>query len=279
MTSRLREELIALTRTVVAKRPPPPISRVYLPEPRPSPDKNAEFGVIGLADGSAGFCYAWLGESQRGLSARVDLRELLQTDPADLIARYAGDDDIDRSLGLAAINAISQSVLAGGGYDVDEHSNSLANLAFRPDDHVGVVGYFPSLIDKLRQDGLRLTVIERKPKFVCRAPRFEVTLDKSKLKRCSKVLATGAMLLNDTFDEVLACCRTAEIVAVVGPTASCLPDPLFARGVDIVGGTRCVDLAGLIERAKNGRSFGATARKYTIRADAYPGIDQLLRDR
>ncbi|MDH3637584.1 MAG: DUF364 domain-containing protein [Gammaproteobacteria bacterium] len=274
----IRGELIELMCTVVARVTPPLITRVYLPDPQPSPDKNAEFGVIGLADGSAGFFYAWLGETQRGLSARYQERELVGANPADLITLYASDNDIDRSFGLAAINAISQHLFNVSGFAPSIASDSMASLALAPEDHIGVVGYFPSFIQRLRERGFRLTVIERKPKFVCREPGFEVTLDPNKLRFCNKVLATGAILLNDTFDSVLEYCRRADAVAVVGPTASCIPDPLFARGVHIVGGTQCVDLNGLIERARAGRSFGETARKYTIAAGGYPGVHPLLDD-
>ena len=275
----VRDELIALMRTVVARVTPPAITRVYLPEPHPSPEKDAEFGVIGLADGSAGLFYAWLGETQRGLSTRFPERELIGANPADLIMLYASDNEIDRSFGLAAINAISQHLFKVSGFTPNTAPDSMAGLALAPNDHIGIVGYFPSFITRLRERGFRLTVIERKPKFVCREAGFEVTLDADKLRSCNKVLATGAMLLNDTFDSVLAHCRRADVVAVIGPTASCLPDPLFARGVHMVGGARCVDLDGLIERVGEGRSFGETAEKYTLTVAGYPGVRQLLGDR
>jgi uncharacterized protein (DUF4213/DUF364 family) len=274
-----RNELPSLILSVVSRVAPPAIARVYLPEPQPSPDKDAEFGVIGLADGSAGFCYAWLGETQCGLSTRFSQRELIGANPADLVTLYASDDQVERSFGLAAINAISQYIFNASGFALDYTSNSMADLGFTPEDHVGIVGYFPSLIARLRELGARLTVLERKSKFVCKEARFEVTLDVDKIESCNKVLATGAMLLNDTLDDVLGHCQRADVVTVIGPTASCLPDPLFARGVHRVGGARCVDLDGLIDRAAAGCSFGDMARKYTITADRYPGIHQLLSDR
>ena len=42
--------------------------------------------------------------------------------------------------------------------------------------------------------------------------------------------------MNNSLDEILAHCSLAAFVSIIGPTAGYFPDPLFARGVDVVGG-------------------------------------------
>ncbi|MFO1363453.1 MAG: DUF364 domain-containing protein [Burkholderiales bacterium] len=79
-----------------------------------------------------------------------------------------------------------------------------------------------------------------------------------------------------TLDAVLAACRRARHFAIVGPTAGCLPDPLFARGVDSVGGRRVLDAAGFLRAFRSGEKWGSCAGKYVIARQDYPGLDWLL---
>ena len=85
--------------------------------------------------------------------------------------------------------------------------------------------------------GARLTVLELRADLAGAHPGFEVTLDPAALRTCDKVLMTSTVLLNDSLDAVLAQCRQARAVAMIGPGAGCLPEPLFARGITALGGT------------------------------------------
>jgi hypothetical protein len=62
------------------------------------------------------------------------------------------------------------------------------------------------------------------------------------------VVSTSTLLLNDTLDRMLGHCRNARWFAMVGPSAGCLPDALFARGVTLIGGNWIDDGAGLRRR-------------------------------
>jgi uncharacterized protein (DUF4213/DUF364 family) len=50
------------------------------------------------------------------------------------------------------------------------------------------------------------------------------------------LVVTGVTLVNHTLEEILKTARQDAEIAVIGPTASMLPDALFARGVRVVGG-------------------------------------------
>ena len=52
------------------------------------------------------------------------------------------------------------------------------------------------------------------------------------------LIITGVTLVNHTLEHILAAARADAEIAVIGPTASLLPDALFARGVRVVGGVR-----------------------------------------
>jgi uncharacterized protein (DUF4213/DUF364 family) len=119
-------------------------------------------------------------------------------------------------------------------------------------------------------------VLELKPRLAGERDGYRVTLDPEALRDCGKVLCTSTVLLNDTIDRVIAGCPGARTFAVVGPGASCLPDPLFERGVTLVGGTWAVDRAALRDAIRAGAPWGKSARKTAIRPADYPGFDALL---
>lgn len=272
----VKTDLLALVRRADGAAAPPPVRRVYIPEPHAHENRHTEFGVVELEDGSAGLYYAWLGESQQGMTRRFSERELAGRPALELTELLEADDDASRSLGMAAVNAISQYIFKRAGYCPEEAADSMGSLALAGGDHLGMVGYFPSLVERLRDSGIRVTVIEKKSRFAGRDGNVTVSLDIDDLRACNKVLCTAATLLNDSIDEVLARADGAEAVVVVGPTASFLPDPLFRRGVTAVGGTRILDAAAAIEALREDRGLGEVARRYLIRRDDYPGIDALL---
>jgi len=149
-------------------------------------------------------------------------------------------------------------------------------LRFREGDHVGMVGFFPPLVNKLRAANIPLTVIEKKTELLNNPDGVDVTLETSRLRDCNKVLCTAATLLNHSLDEVLGYCPASSIVAVIGPTAGCFPDPLFCRGVDVIGGSQVVHAENLVKRLERGEPWGDAVNKYTLVADRYPGNEALL---
>lgn len=253
----------------------PPVARVYIPEPQPDPARDAEFGLVELADGGCGLYYAWLGASQRGMSRRFDADSFCGVEALQLAALYSSEDEAERSLGLAAINAITASVWQQGGF-VPPTAQSSFGFEVRPHDHLGMVGNFPSLVRQAQARGARVTVLERKAHMVRRAPNLEITLDPLALRDCRKVLITAATLINDTLDGVLDSLAGDAKVTIVGPTAGCFPDPLFARGVQAIGGTLVMDPAAAYARLVCGAKLEDSARRFLMASSATPTFAELL---
>lgn len=247
------------------------IRDIHMPEPVPAPDKDAEFGMVVLEDGSAGLYYAWLGDAQQGMNERYAAAQLKQLTALELAGYFSSNAEDQSSLGLAAINAITQCAWRHASYSPPPAPDSLGALNIEDADHVGMVGYFPSLVKKLRARQVRLTVIEKKPQFVMHEDQVQVTLDPAQLHHCNKILVTAATLLNDTLDDVLQHAEHAENVTVLGPTAGFFPAPLFKRGVTAVGGTEITDAVAAIRRLRRRETLGDAARKFLItRRDSCP---------
>ena len=68
----------------------------------------------------------------------------------------------------------------------------------------------------------------------------------------------------------------ARHFALIGPGAGCLPDPLFAQGVTLLGGSWISDAPAFAAALASGAEWGRHAFKFALARDAYPGFDALL---
>ena len=98
-----------------------------------------------------------------------------------------------------------------------------------------------------------------------------ITLDVTKLAACNKILCTGTTLLNHSLEDILAHSAKDAFLSVVGPTAGYFPDPLFACGVDVVGG-RVVDSEEFLKRLAQRKRWTDTTRKTCFQKKTYRSI-------
>lgn len=275
MTPPITQTYLSIIDALATRLALPPVGALHLPRAAEQASRDAEFCALELADGSLGLTFVWLGDTL--LRMREDSARLaLAGRPAlEVAAWYAQADGLRRTLGFAAINAISQHLFARAAYVPDSATDSVGLLAPGADDHVGMIGLFPPLVERILATGARLTVAELKPQLERRAGRLRVTTDSRELATCNKVISTSTILLNDTLDAVLAACHASSYFGIIGPGAQCLPDPLFERGVDTLGGTRIVSREGFLAAMAAGEPWGRHTEKYCIRRDAYPGWQAL----
>jgi uncharacterized protein (DUF4213/DUF364 family) len=272
----IRTELYALAQRAAKALPLPALASALITDPQPAPDRNTEFGLLALADGCAGLYYAWLGDSQADMPARFQLDDLLGR-PALELARYVlGDDDGTRSLGIAAINAITEHVYRKAGFAPAAATDSFGGVVLEAGDRLGMIGHFPPLARRARELGITTRIVERKAHMVTVAPNFEISLDPGVLRDCNKIICTGATLLNDSFDAMLEYCAHAEQIALVGPTVGFFPDAVFARGIDIVAGTRLLDSAQAQQCLTNNQKLTDCSVRTVLHRAEYPGFETLL---
>lgn len=274
--ARLGTDLLALVESLDLKLGLPLVRRVFIPEPRINPNKSAEFGLVELEDSSCGLFYAWMGESQTGIAERFKTVEFRGAS-AKSIARYiAEDNDMARSIGLAAINALTQSLFKRCGFQPPDAQDSIAGLALDGTDRLGMVGNFPSIVRAACARDVAVTVVERKAHMCVEHDTYRITLEPSALSECNKIICTAATLINDSLDDMLTYCEHASSVLLLGPSASFFPDPAFTRGIDIIGGTEITDPAGAFDALQRGDGLAGVSRRYTIARDDYPGLTALL---
>lgn len=271
------ETYLAQLERFAERGPLPRVRALHLPPATidPLPGDRGEFCALELDDGSQGLSYVLLDDTLARMREGGGLA-LAGADALELARAYVSGSGIQRTLGFAAANALTRCFFDRAGYQPDTSADSIGGLDPQPGERIGMIGLFTPLLGRILKSGAQLTVVELKAELAGDKEGYRVTLDPAELVGCGKVLSTSTLLLNDTLDYMLGFCRDARWFAMIGPSAGCLPDALFARGVTLVGGTWVHDRAGFVDALRSGRERGEFARKCAIAADAYPGFETLL---
>ena len=256
----IADDLLQLITTRLGSGPAPRVQAIHLPPVPWTGTKAGEFAAVELAGGALGLSYVLLDHTLAAL-AGVDGACLVGSDALALARLWRDGQGAERTLGFAAVNALSRQLMDRAGDIPPSATDSIGGLQPRVDEHIGMVGFFPPLVRQIADAGARLTVLELRADLAGAHPGYTVTLDPAALQACSQVLLTSTVLLNDSLDAVLAHCRQARAVVMVGPGAGCLPQPLFERGITAVGGTWIEDGPGFVAALRSGASWGRFARK------------------
>ncbi len=173
------------------------------------------------------------------------------------------DDILKRTIGIAAINALSWTIIPGR-YRLRQ-GNPLDQIGMK-NRVIAMVGYFPPLVDRFSPLAKELRIIEREGIGV-----HQSTDAKDVMADAEIVIITGSALIYGGMEKYLEYGKNADEVIVLGPTASMLPDPFFKRGATIVAGIRIVDADAaldIISYSGGARDLGDSARKiYFVKAD------------
>lgn len=272
------QALLAQLEHIALHHPPPRVRRLHVPRPPGSASElDAEFCAIELEDGAFGLSYVLLGDTlQALLSAHGGgALPLAGADPLALAQRLTDGSAVQRAIALAAVNALTDSVWRQIGYEPPPAGNSLGDVTLTAQDHLGMIGFFPPLVQRVAEAGGRLSVVEMNEEMVerqrARFPHVSIGLDRALLAPCNLVVGTSTMLLNHTLDAMLAAAPNAQRFAVIGPSAGLWPDALFERGVTLLGGTRVTDPRAFADAMAASESWSSATRKFAIHRATWPG--------
>lgn len=273
-------ELLDATRQLMSGLTVPRVQQFELPPPVSSQaaDNGARknnFAAMVLEDGSVGLTYVALDKALDDLRQNPVVESIQGANPLDIATHYLQGTGWQRALGLSAINAVTQSVLRDNNIVQPMTDNMPVLFASdgdgsaagaTPTDHIGMVGYFGRLVEPLLAMGAKVTVIELREEMARHDGALEVTLDTSRLANCNKVIVTGTTLINHTIDNILQHCRRADNILMLGPTASCAPQPLFDRGLTLIGGFHVTDTARFVQSWRAAESWRQYGFRYSISA-------------
>ncbi len=224
------------------------------------------FTGVKLSTGHAGVAFTPIGEIPEAVccpttAARMPQAGELGGKPAGEVLSYSLDKNVLKSaMGVATLNALSQPILERDGsarYRVVKGIDGFDLLEIQPDETVALIGAFVPYIRRLKMAGNRFFIIEKNPQTLRPEemkyfkPESEMV---SALRESQVVIMTGTAIVNHTIDAILSRLSGRQRTAIIGPTASMLPDAFFRRGIRIMAGISILDADRMIQILKQGGS-------------------------
>ena len=241
-------------------------------------------GVV-LSSGHAGMSYTPVQEipeavcCPRSHAKMPAAGELLNKQITELMDYALDDNVLKAAVGMATLNALSAVMLEDDDciYKPSAYGNALELVDITGNDTVAMVGAFTPFIKKISEITEKLFVIEKNPRVVGKDDTFTIeSADRLEeiIPKANILIITGVTLVNHTLGPILDLAEKANEIVVVGPTASIYPEPLFTRGVTVLGGVRITDavrMIHLIGEAGSGYDFfDNCADKVIMRNEAVP---------
>ncbi len=246
------------------------------------------FSGVKLSTGEAGLCFTPVKEipdavccpssgQAMPMSGRLGGRSA-----SAYLDDVSSDNLLKKTLGIATLNALSLRLTQLGlapGFEVG--GDAFDEVPIRPGDKAVVIGALVPALKRFARLGVDYTVLELDSRTL-KGSELEhfATADRYAefLPEADVVIITGVTLINDTLPELLRYVKPGAQVSLAGPTVSMLPDPLFRRGVTMVGGVvvtdpdRCLDL--ISEGGSGYHLFGKCAEKTLVRLPQASGTDE-----
>ena len=224
------------------------------------------FTGVKLSTGHGGVAFTPIGELPEAVccpttAARMPQAGELGGKPACEVLSYSLDKNVLKSaIGVATLNALSQPILERNGntkYGMVKRTDGFDLLKIQPNETVALIGAFGPYIRRLKMMGNRFFIIEKNPQTLRPEemkhfkPESEMV---SALQESHVVIMTGTAIVNHTIDAILSRLSGEQRTAIIGPTASMLPDAFFRRGISIMAGISILDPDRMIQILKQGGS-------------------------
>ena len=228
-----------------------------------------------LVDFGFALPYTWVlveGEMGKALGVAMTLPEEVQrytnsiSEPS--LEAFIGKADslnvIERTLGLAAINAVSQ-------YHIDlSNAEWVDVLELIPEGagKIAVIGNMPPLVRELREKNYEIYVFERNAKLWDKNT-YSDALEYHLLPEMDAVIASASCLVNGTIDMLIDRAKRAKLFVLTGPTGQLLPEFLRGTRVTHIAAMKVVDLERALLGLKLGsfKGFEKGNRKYVVEVD------------
>jgi len=182
----ISSEFIKIVEKITSRIFIPQIKNIVIPKQKENV-KKSNFAALILEDNSIGIFFINLRTEVKLLFKNFDSEAYKGMNPSFFAKKFESKDLFDKSLGLGAINAIGQFIFKKCNFSFEYISDSLGLLEIEKHDTVGMVGFFPSLVNIIESKGNKLIVIEKKKELLKKGKNWKVTLDPSELELCNKI--------------------------------------------------------------------------------------------
>ena len=219
------------------------------------------YTAVMLEDGNVGVAYTFHEDAAAGCSVFTGSRPLAGREARDVLAYLGSKESVESTVGLAVVNA-----LANRPGDGQSEGDILENLETRPEDRVGMVGYFGPLVAPLGERVKELKIFERN------AARSRVVLPAEEaleqLPSCDVAVITSTALVLGDMDSLLEAAAGCREIALVGASTPLVAPVFAAHGVTLLSGVTVRDPERILQIVSEGGGmglFGKAVRKVNIR--------------
>ncbi|RJX34911.1 MAG: Fis family transcriptional regulator [Desulfarculus sp.] len=206
------------------------------------------FTGVKLSSGAAGVCFTPVKDIPQAVCCPSSAGRIFN--PASLAGLPAGEllagldspEPLKRAAAIAGLNALHAMCLERGltgAWSLRLDLDAQDAVEMGPQAKVAVVGALVPTLRALKARGGPWWVVEQDPRTLKgqELERYVPAADMaSAVGQADLVFITGTTLVTQTLEPILAAARPQAKVVVLGPTSSMSPEPLFARGADVVGG-------------------------------------------
>ncbi|MDP2645601.1 MAG: DUF364 domain-containing protein [Desulfobacterales bacterium] len=206
------------------------------------------FTGVKLSDGNAGLCFTPIKDIPQAVCCPTSAGRMFDPNlvkgmkAGELAGALSSPEPIKTAVAIAALNALSAACWQRGftgNYVLRKNMDAQDAVRMPPETSVAVVGAFLPTLRALKSRGGTWWVIEQDPRTLKDDEMSHyVPADASEeiIARADVLIITGVTLVNHSLEKILSAAKPGAEIAVMGPTAGLLPEPLFQRGVRIVGG-------------------------------------------
>ena len=206
------------------------------------------FTGVKLSGNAGGVCYTPIKDIPRAVCCPSSAGTIFNPEKIkkmkakDLLTALSFGEPIKTAVAIATLNAFSATCWnrgLTGNYEIKMNIDAQETVQMPVQKSVALVGAFVPTLRALENRGGSWWVIEQDSRTL-KGKELEhfVTVEKSAeiIKRAEVLIITGVTLVNHTLEGILASAMPGAEIVVMGPTAGFLPEPMFERGVRVVGG-------------------------------------------
>jgi uncharacterized protein (DUF4213/DUF364 family) len=254
--------VIADTIKILEEKSPTPLGEIWV--------DDLVIGIfftgLKISTGHAGCAFTPIGEIPEAVccptsAARMPQAGALEGRSVSEILNYALDPNVLKSaIGVATLNALTQWIIESGDqkdYQIIKDIDGFDLLEIQANETVSLIGAFGPYIRRLKMMGNPFFIIEKNPQTL-RSDEMKYFKSESEmvsaLEKSDVVIMTGTAIVNHTIDDILSLITNGKRTAIIGPTASMIPDAFFKRGVHVMAGVKILNPNLMIKIMKQGGS-------------------------
>ena len=188
---------------------------------------------------------------------------------------FQKDSPLKKTLGIAVINALATTCWKQEKQDknfaLETNKDPIDKINIEEGSHTVIVGALVPYIKDLIKNNRSLSILELDPSTL-KGKELDYYIPPNRahevVPKADYMIITGVTLINDTLEGLLKMTKPEAKVIVVGPTVSMMPNALFDRNADYVGGVEVTDPDNLLDIIGEGGSgyhfFGKQANKVVV---------------